>query len=445
MKRTAFLMIRFFAVVAIVWGQASATPQSFADLAERVLPSVVNVSTVPPGPRSQPRALGSGFVVDEAGIIVTNNHVIDGARALVVTFADDAQDGRDLQFAVRVRGRDVETDIAVLEILNPDRKFSALRFGDSTTARVGDWVLAIGNPFGVGSSVSAGIISGQSRDIGAGLYDKFIQTDAAINRGNSGGPLFDRRGRVIGVNTVILSQSGGSVGVGFAVPSEIAAPVVKQLVATGKTTRGYLGAFLEDVDSNKRTQLGLSARQGALVTGIAVTDGPAAAAGLQAGDVILAFDGERVRGRRQLTRIIADAPIGAPIDVVINRDGTRLNLQVTLVTREQRVALGSAQATSQEPGGMELSGLTLRNVSGDLVDRYNLPSDINGVVVTGVSHHLTGSVLQPGDVILELGWDQAGTVEKMSDHLNDLRKARSGPVKILVKRGDVLFYETLRP
>ncbi|MEM1410372.1 MAG: PDZ domain-containing protein, partial [Pseudomonadota bacterium] len=190
---------------------------------------------------------------------------------------------------------------------------------------------------------------------------------------------------------------------------------------------------------------GLSARQGALVTGIAVTDGPAAAAGLRAGDVILAFDGERVRGRRQLTRIIADAPIGAPIDVVINRDGTRLNLQVTLVTREQRVALGSAPAKSQEPGGMELSGLTLRNVSGDLVDRYNLPSDINGVVVTGVSHHLTGSVLQPGDVILELGWDQAGTVEKMSDHLNDLRKARSGPVKILVKRGDVLFYETLRP
>ena len=441
MKRFAVFAVRLVLVVSLVWSPAQAAPDSFADLADRVLPSVVNVATLPQGPRSEPRALGSGFVVAERGLIVTNNHVVEGATNLVVTFGDE------LQYDVQVRGLDVETDLAVLEIVDPDRKFTALRFGDSKSARVGDWVLAIGNPFGVGSSVSAGIISGQSRDIGAGLYDKFIQTDAAINRGNSGGPLFDRRGRVIGVNTVIFSQTGGSVGVGFAIPSEIAQPVVKQLIDNGRTTRGYLGAFLEDVDPGTRDDRGLARNEGALVTGIAVSDGPAAQAGFQAGDIILSFDGQRVRGRGQLSRLIASTPVGEAVKVDGDRAGERVTLSGTLASREESLAMGPAPA--EDPvlasGGLQLSGLPLNNGSTELAEVYRLDPKAEGVVVTGVSHHLTGSVLQPGDIILEVGWDEAESVEAMSDHLNDLRKARSGPVKILVKRGDRLFYETIRP
>lgn len=440
MQRTVFFAVRFLAVIVVALAPARAAPDSFAGLAERVLPAVVNVSTLPAGANAEPRALGSGFVIAEEGLLVTNYHVINGATDLIVTFGDD-----DATYEVSVRGKDLETDLAVLEIDDPDgRRFPTLRFGDSQRARVGDWVLAIGNPFGVGSSVSAGIISGQSRDIGAGLYDKFIQTDAAINRGNSGGPLFDERGRVIGVNTVIFSQTGGSVGVGFAIPSEIAEPVVSQLIENGRTTRGYLGAFLDDVNRATRDELGLNMKEGALITGIAVSDGPAATAGLQSGDIVLQFNGERVKGRRQLTRIIADAPIGEPVDVVVNRSGEEIELEVTLVVREERLSsLGTEPAP--EAGGMELSGLTLRTVSADLAQRYKLPPATEGVVVTGVSHHLTGSILRPGDVILEVGWNETRSVEDMSSHLSALREQRSGPVKVLVQRGDQLFYETIRP
>jgi serine protease Do len=435
-KAVAFILT-CAAALSLSFATPSEAHDGFADLAERVLPSVVNVSALPPGGLrgAEPRALGSGFVIDRDGLIVTNNHVIDDASNLVVIFGDDRQ------YPVRVKGRDVETDLAVLEILEPDRRFPSLSFGNSNSARVGDWVLAIGNPFGLGSSVSAGIISGQSRDIGAGLYDKFIQTDAAINRGNSGGPLFDKRGRVIGVNTVIFTQTGGSVGVGFAIPSEIAEPVVEQLVEEGRTTRGYLGAFLDDVDPATRVKLGLGMREGALVTGIAVADGPAALAGLRTGDIILAFGGMDVAGRRELTQLIADAPIGRPIPMVVLRQGERERLNVTLVTRQQRIAM-----VEDEPAGdVEMAGLRLRTVSNDLAQRYDLPSNLRGVVVTGVSNHLTGSSLQPGDVILEIGWDTAETVEAMGSKLDQLRKARSGPVKILVRRGDRLFYETLKP
>ncbi|MEO1657320.1 MAG: trypsin-like peptidase domain-containing protein [Pseudomonadota bacterium] len=440
MTRQFGFVLRLVAVVALVIAptRAAAVPDSFADLAENVLPSVVNVSAVAVGPgsaASEPVALGSGFVVDPRGLVVTNNHVIENARNVVVIFDDGSQ------YSVELLGRDVETDLALLRILEADRRFPALSFGDSDNARVGDWVLAIGNPFGLGSSVSAGIISGQSRDIGAGLYDQFIQTDAAINRGNSGGPLFDRRGKVIGVNTVIFSQTGGSVGVGFAIPSVLAEDVVDQLRRFGKTSRGYLGAFLADVDTATRDAMALEPGRGALVTGIAVMDGPAAASGMRTGDVILSFDGVDVSGRRELTQAIADAPIGEPVDVVIVREGRRTRLSVTLISREQRLASVTGPAQPE----VEMAGIRMQTVSSDVAERYHLPPDTEGVVVTSVSHHLSNSSLRPGDVILEIGWDQAQNVETVSNHLSRLRDARSGPVQILVKRGDKLFYETLRP
>ncbi|MEM7740286.1 MAG: trypsin-like peptidase domain-containing protein [Pseudomonadota bacterium] len=439
MTRRIGFVFRLVAVVALVIAPARAlVPDSFADLAENVLPSVVNVSAVAVGPgsaASEPVALGSGFVVDQSGLVVTNNHVIENARNVVVIFDDGSQ------YQVELLGRDVETDLALLKILGSDRRFPALTFGDSDDARVGDWVLAIGNPFGLGSSVSAGIISGQSRDIGAGLYDQFIQTDAAINRGNSGGPLFDRRGRVIGVNTVIFSQTGGSVGVGFAIPSVLAKDVIEQLRRFGKTSRGYLGAFLADVDTSTRDALALEPGNGALVTGIAVMDGPAAVAGMRTGDVILSFDGKAVSGRRELTQAIADAPIGEPVDVVIIRDSRRTRLSVTLISREQRLAASSGPSQPE----LEMAGIRMQTVSSDVAERYHLPPDTEGVVITSVSHHLSNSTLRPGDVILEIGWDAAQNVETVGNHLSRLRDARSGPVQILVKRGDKLFYETLRP
>ncbi|NNU16053.1 PDZ domain-containing protein [Parvularcula sp. ZS-1/3] len=437
MVRAALLVMQLTAALVLAVSPVrAATPDSFADLVERVLPSVVNVSMLPPGAdlSAEPRALGSGFVVDSSGLIVTNNHVIENATNIVVIF------GEEKPYRAKIRGRDVETDVAVLEIINPDRRFKALQFGDSEGARVGDWVIAIGNPFGIGSSVSAGIVSGQSRDIGAGLYDKFIQTDAAINRGNSGGPLFDRRGRVIGINTVIFSQTGGSVGVGFAVPAELASPIVSQLIENGSTTRGYLGAFLDDVDGPTRQRLGLERNQGALVTGIAVAGGPADTAGLQQGDVIIRFGGVAIQDRRQLTRLIADAPIGEAIPVIINRGGQTFRVTVVLEVREQRLA-GIA-----DPGdNVETAGMSLQTVSNELAERYNLPKGTEGVMVTGVSHHLSNSRLQPGDVILELGWEQTNDAEELSQKLISLRELRSGPVKVLVRRGDKLFYETLMP
>ncbi|MEM9809594.1 MAG: trypsin-like peptidase domain-containing protein [Pseudomonadota bacterium] len=438
MPRFILTAIRLFAAIALVTAPATAQPDSFAGVVDRVLPSVVNISALPTGAGasvSEPVALGSGFVVDPRGLVVTNNHVVENAQNIVVIFGDGQQ------YAVTRAGRDVETDLALLRIDDADRRFPALTFGDSDNARVGDWVLAIGNPFGLGSSVSAGIISGQSRDIGAGLYDQFIQTDAAINRGNSGGPLFDSRGRVIGVNTVIFSQSGGSVGVGFAIPSSLAEQVVEQLERDGHTSRGYLGAFLDDVDPVTRERLGLGREEGALVTGIAVLNGPAARAGLQAGDVIVSFGSETIEGRRELTRIIANTPIGRSVPVVYLRAGERRRVNVTLVSREDRLAQGADPQMSER----ELAGLRVQTVSSDLARQYDLPKGIEGVVVTGIANHLSTSGLRPGDVILEIGWDQAETVETVESHLQRLREARSGPVQILVRRGDRLFYETLLP
>ncbi|MEZ5893391.1 MAG: trypsin-like peptidase domain-containing protein [Parvularculaceae bacterium] len=313
-----FTMLRGFAAVVAAAGLMTApalaaapgrnAPESFADLAERLTPAVVNISSaqrtagaktsgdLAPLQRkfNQPAvSLGSGFIIDASGIVVTNNHVIDNADDITVTL----HDGRE--FKATIRGVDRETDLAVLQLDGGATKFPFVSFGDSNAARVGDWVIAVGNPFGLGGTVTVGIVSARNRDINSGQYDDFIQTDAAINRGNSGGPLFDLNGKVVGINTAIYSQTGGSVGVGFAVPADLADTVVSQLLAYGETRRGWLGVSIEDVTPELASSMGLRAPKGAVIT-VVRPNSPAADAGLQPNDVIVLFNKREIGSVRDL-------------------------------------------------------------------------------------------------------------------------------------------------
>ncbi|MDT8345551.1 MAG: Do family serine endopeptidase, partial [Thermohalobaculum sp.] len=364
-------------------GAQSRAPETFADLAEKLTPAVVNISTsqtvqqpdrqipgippgtlpedfqdlfrdffergLPQGPR-EVQSLGSGFVVSAEGFVVTNNHVIEDADAITVNFANGTS------LPAKLIGTDTKTDIALLKV-EPTAPLSFVTFGDSDAIRVGDWVLAIGNPFGLGGSVSAGIVSARNRDINAGPYDDFIQTDAAINRGNSGGPLFNMGGKVIGVNTAIISPTGGSVGIGFSVPSNIVATVVTQLREHGQTRRGWLGVHIQTVNPEIAEALGLDGAKGALVSDVA-PDGPAAAAGIKAGDVILNFDGRDVTDMRSLPRMVADTPVGKAVRVVIFRDGKTQTVKVDLGLLDEQTAAaapGAEPAPETPPPATELA------------------------------------------------------------------------------------------
>ncbi|MEL6481195.1 MAG: Do family serine endopeptidase, partial [Pseudomonadota bacterium] len=344
--------------------QAQARPGSFADLAERLSPAVVNISTAqkveqaergeqqvpegtpfedlfrdffergrPQGPR-QVQSLGSGFVISAEGYVVTNNHVIEEADEITVNFADGSS------LPAELVGTDPKTDIALLKI-EPTQPLEFVKFGDSEASRVGDWVLAIGNPFGLGGSVSAGIISARDRNINAGPYDDFIQTDAAINRGNSGGPLFNLDGEVIGVNTAIISPTGGSIGIGFAVPSAIAENVVAQLQEFGQTKRGWLGVRIQTVNDELAEALGLDRPQGALVADV-TSEGPAEEGGIEAGDVILKFDGKDISEMRDLPRIVAETAVGSTVRVVVFRKGKTQSVKVTLGLLEEQASVTPA-------------------------------------------------------------------------------------------------------
>ncbi len=427
-------------------------PESFADLAERLSPAVVNISSAqkvngggPAGDTSQlqkkfsPQAvsLGSGFIVDPKGIVVTNNHVIDNADQVTVTM----HDGRE--FKATIRAVDRETDIAVLQLDAPPAKLPFVNFGDSNVARVGDWVLAIGNPFGLGGTVTVGIISARNRDIDAGNFDDFIQTDAAINRGNSGGPLFDMSGRVVGINTAIYSQTGGSVGVGFAVPADLASIVVDQLLTHGETRRGWLGVSIDEMTPKLATELGFDRPRGAVVS-VVRQNSPALSAGVLPNDIILEFNKRPVNTGRDLTRAVADTPVGATVPITVLRDGKRVILKVTVDRRETRVL---ASATGAPPlSGLKASGLTLERPTRDVIEAFGLAPDVQGVVVTSVDPDSQAAiVLQPGDIILEIGWERMTRPEAAVTKLDKLRNLNSGPVQIYVQRGELLFYESLRP
>ena len=442
--------------------QARGAPDSFADLAEALTTSVVNISTIQsveaaPSPRAMPevppgspfedlfrdfferqrrgeqgrprrvQSLGSGFIIDPAGYVVTNNHVIKDADEITVILSDDRE------LPATLLGHDPKTDLALLKV-EIDEPLPSVKFGDSDALRVGDWVMAIGNPFGLGSTVTAGILSARGRNINAGPYDDFLQTDASINRGNSGGPLFNMDGEVIGVNTAIFSPSGGSVGIGFSIPSAIAAPVIAQLREFGHTRRGWLGVRIQTVTDEIASTLGLEEASGALVADV-TPDSPAEAAEFKPGDVILTFDGQEVTEMRDLPRIVAGTEIGKEVEVVLLRKGEIQTKRVIIDELDEAPPIMTAAAS---PGEMnaeaESLGMTFATINPGLRERFGLAEDIDGVIVTDVDPDGAAAErnIRPGDVIVEVGLEEVITPDDVLDRVKQASEAKRKSVLLLL-------------
>jgi serine protease Do len=382
-------------------------------------------------------SLGSGFVVDPAGVVITNNHVIADANEVTVIFTD----GQKLKAVVV--GKDEKVDVAVLRV-KPDKPLKAVKFGDSEKMRVGDWVVAVGNPFGLGGTVTAGIISARHRNIESGPYDNYFQTDAAINKGNSGGPLFNMAGEVIGINTAILSPSGGSIGIGFATPAATVIPVIDQLEKFGETRRGWLGVHIQNVDDTIAESLNLGAVRGALVAG---TDdkGPAKAAGLKAGDVIVKFDGIEIKESRDLPKIVAAAPVGKDVDIVVIRQGKQISKTIKLgrlEDNEKQASLGAKHGDAGKlaiPGPVEKAlGMEFSSLTDDLRQKFAIKNSVTGgVVVTGVDPDSAAADkhVQAGDVVMEINQEP---VKEPSDIAKKIQVLKSGGKKsalLLVANG----------
>src|SRR5262245_12589955 len=442
-------------------------PASVADIAERLQGAVVNISTtqklkdsrevpLPEVPKGSPfeeffedffdkqdrgrggqraNSLGSGFVIDKAGFIVTNNHVIEGADEITVNFTD----GSKLKVA-QIVGRDIKTDLALLRV-EPKKPLAAVNFGDSQKMRVGDWVMAIGNPFGLGGTVTVGVISATRRDINSGLYDEFLQTDAAINRGNSGGPLFNMDGEVIGINTAIISPTGGSIGIGFAVPSNSAMQVVAQLKEFGETRRGWLGVRIQTVTDEIAESLGLQESGGALVANV-TTDGPAATAGVQVGDIVLKFDGMDVTAMRQLPKLVAQTTIGKEVEIVVMRNGEKKTFKAKIGRLEETADPGAGKGPGAKPGEkprkQSMLGLTLASLNDELRSRFDIDSSVNGgVVITAIDPDGAAADMEVhvGDVIVECTHSQVKSPDELTARIGELRKLNRKTALLLVASG----------
>ncbi|MFC1673108.1 DegQ family serine endoprotease [Pseudomonadota bacterium] len=472
--RLALIVVTLLTVVVIgaPHAEAKSAPESFADLADRLLPAVVNISTsqviegrsgaqempqFPPGspfeeffkdfldkqaPDQKKKtrkqtSLGSGFVIDYLkngdAYVVTNNHVIQDADEVYVILADDTRLKADIV------GRDNKTDLAVLKV-HADRKLASVGWGNSDKARVGDWVVAIGNPFGLGGTVTAGIISARGRDIQAGPYDNFIQTDASINRGNSGGPMFNMAGEVIGINTAIYSPSGGSVGIGFAIPTSSARPVVEQLIKHGQVRRGWLGVHIQVVTPAIAETLGMKKTEGALVASV-IDGGPAQNAGIRARDVIVEFDGKRVTEMRKLPRIVASTDVGRLVDVKVWRDGAMTTLKVDIAKMEddELVAEAPQNGTPKDKPTAELKlgelGFTIAPLTSATRTRFDLSDDSQGVVVVDVdpAGPAFDEGVRPGDVVAEVSQEKVASLQDVQRLVRAAKDADKRSVLLLIE------------
>ncbi len=453
---------------------AQTRPTNLADLVAQVAEAVVNISATqtiedksadaaPDLPKGTPfddmfeqffknhglnsparphksSSLGSGFVVDASGIVITNNHVVGDANDIMVIFTD----GRKLK--AKVIGKDPKVDVAVLKV-EGDKPFKTVKFGDSDKVRVGDGVMAVGNPFGLGETVTAGILSARNRNIESGPYDDFLQTDAAINKGNSGGPLFNMDGEVVGINTAILSPSGGSIGIGFATPSDTVVPVIAQLQKFGETRRGWLGVRIQPVDDSIAESLGLGDAHGALVAGVD-PNGPAKPAGIEAGDVIVNFEGRPIKESRDLPRMVAGMAVGAKAEVTVLRKGKEIKVDVTLGRLEdgEKQMAKAEEEDSDTPKTSQSAkalGLTLSQLGDDARKTFKLKDSVKGVLVTGVEANSPAADkgLRPGDVIEEVNQQSVDKPADVSAAIDGLKKQGKKSALLLVGNGagDVRF------
>ena len=405
-------------------------PSSFADLAERLMPSVVNIATTttvttrsnpfpfefPPGSpfedmfrdfgtpqKRKTSALGSGFIIDEKGIVITNNHVIKGAEDIFVRVNGDKD------FKAKVLGSDPGMDLAVLQI-ETEQKFKPVKFGNSDTARIGDWVIAIGNPFGLGGTVTAGIVSARNRSIGLSRYEDFIQTDASINQGNSGGPLFNMDGDVIGINTAILGQSG-SIGIGFSIPSNSAKKVINQLIKFGETKRGWLGVRIQYVTEEIAEVEKLDRPRGALVASVA-ENSPSAKAGIKASDIILEFDGKLINEMNELPRIVAETEVGKKVKVKVWRNKREIAKEIILGRLETSEDFKTQGTITQKPKEKNIEGLkiSVRSLNKIDIEQRNLPKETSGVVITKIEQDSPINYLQVNNIIVEAQKKKINTI-----------------------------------
>jgi serine protease Do len=454
------------------WSAAARGPENIADTAEQVIDAVVNISTsqkvdarlgnipdLPPGSPmeeffeeyfknrrgqggqgDQPRrinSLGSGFIIDSSGIVVTNNHVIADADEINVILNDGTK------MTAEIVGKDTKSDLAVLRV-HPDKPLKAVKFGDSDKLRLGEWVIAIGNPFSLGGSVTAGIVSARNRDINSGPYDNYIQTDAAINRGNSGGPLFNLDGEVVGVNTAIISPSGGSIGIGFAVPSNSAVAVVNQLRQYGETRRGWLGVRIQQVTDDIAASLSVKPARGALVAGVD-DRGPAKPGGIEPGDVVIKFDGRDIKEMHDLPRVVADTPIGKEVDVIVIRKGKEETHKVKIGRLDDGEKLAAADAKKgaapeSKSVVQKTLGLELSTLSDDLRKKFKVRDNVKGVLVTAVDPGVASAApdkrLMPGDVIVEVQYEAVGNPGDLQKRIDALKGEGKKVAVLLVSNGD---------
>ncbi len=451
MKKIKILIITFLVLNFSILSNAKEVPKSFADLAEKLIPSVVNISTTqtvvtstnpfpfefPPGSpfedmfkefgtpqKRRTSALGSGFIIDAKGIVVTNNHVIKNAEDIFVRVNGDKE------YEAKIIGSDPLSDIAILEIKSDD-KFVPVKFGDSDKARIGDWVIAIGNPFGLGGTVTSGIISARNRSIGLSRYEDYIQTDASINQGNSGGPLFDMNGDVIGINTAIFGQAG-SIGIGFSIPSNSAKIVIDQLIKYGETKRGWLGVRIQTVTKEIAEVEKLDKPRGALVASVA-DNSPSEKAGIKSGDIILEFNGIIINEMKELPKIVAQTEVGKTVEVKIWRNKKEITRKIKLGRLETSEDFKvQKKATKSKSSDIESLKISVRPLNQKDIETRKLPKNTTGLVITDIQKNSPINFLNVNNIIIEAQKEKIKSKENLEKIVSDVLKSSEKTILIVI-------------